>query len=139
LSIGKLLLAAFLVAIVSSCAGSLASLAVAQAHAGANGGGYSANVWITTLVLLGIGSFFALVVALWVVALPLTILLLRTGLPSVARDLILIALGTCLPPLALLSYFPLYSEATTIAFVYGLITSILWVLAIRFVGRQAPA
>jgi hypothetical protein len=139
LNIGKLLLAAFLVAIVSSCAGSLASLAVAQADAGANGGGYSANVWITTLVLLGMGSFFALIVVLWVVALPLTVLLVRTGLPPVARDLILVALGTSLPALALLPNFPLYSEASMIAFVYGLFTSILWVLAIRFVGRQAPA
>jgi len=136
LSFGRLVVAALLVAPVAGCGGSV--LAVAADFSG-NTSQYSQNVIVTTIVLLSIAAFLAILAALLVVALPLTMILDRSGISALVRDLILIG-AAALAALAFAWRFPAMDEALALGLSYGLVTALLWVGAIHLlVPRKGQA
>lgn len=136
MSFGRLFVSALLVAPVAGCGGSLLAL---SADFPRTGGQYSGDVITTALVLLSIASFGVILAALLFVALPLTMILDRSGLPPPIRDLVLIA-AAALAALAFAWRFPAMDEALGLGLGYALTTSVLWVAALHLpAGRRGPA
>ncbi|WP_114954690.1 hypothetical protein [Sphingosinicella terrae] len=130
MSLGRLLVAVVLVSPVSSCGGSLFAVASELSRAGA-GPGYSSDTIVATFVIAAIVSFVIIFAALLVAALPLTMLLDRFGMPGLARDALLVALATGAAIWFVSSLGATFRPAWPVGLAYGLLTSLLWVAAIR--------
>jgi hypothetical protein len=134
LSFGRLFVAALLVSPPAGRGGSV--LAVVADFPGSNGQ-YSENVIVTAIVLLSIGATFAILAGLLLAALPLTMILDRSGVPPLVRDLVLTAVAA-LAAWGFAWRFPAMDEALGLGLCYALVTSVLWLAALHlFAVRRA--
>ena len=138
MSLGRLIVAALLVSPVASCGGSLLAVGSEISRASA-GPGYSSNTIIATFVIAAIVSFVIIIAALLFAALPLTMLLDRLGLPGIARDAFLVALGSGAAIWFVGSLGVAFRPAWPVGLAYGLLTSVSWVVAVRWVSHRPPA
>lgn len=139
MSFGRLFVAALLVSPVASCGGSLFAVASEMSRA-PDVSGYSADTVVATFVIVGIVSFVIVLAALLLVALPLTILMDRFDLPALVRDGLLIALGNGAAIAFVHSLGQTFRPAWQVGLAYGLLTSLLWIVAVRRLSpRRATA
>lgn len=137
LTLGKLLIASLIVAPMSSCGGSLiVAGGVAATSPGVESVGQGIFAALFVLVIATIMSVFGVIIALWVIALPLTLILAQRGVAQGPRELIL--LGVAVGAALLLWPASVYVNQGSgwILPVYALASAGLWVIALRYLDQS---
>ena len=140
MKIGTLLLAALIVAPLSSCGASLAMSAVVTAEAATGGAfGELVSVALVVAVMATIVSMFFVLAALVLLAVPLTWLLGRSGASPLPRDLALLAIVAGASALLYPVSLDWYQGEGWIFPIYAAVAGLVWIAALRWIDRRKQA
>lgn len=138
LTLGKLLVASLIVAPMSSCGGSLiVAGGVAATSPGVESVGQGIFAALFVLVIATIMSLFVVIAALWLIALPLTLILARRGVAQGPRDLILLGVAAGASLLLWPASVYMNQGSGWILPVYAMASAGLWVVALRYFDQSS--
>lgn len=142
LTLTRLLVVSLIVGPLSSCGSSLivagGSMVVggAQSAAPFDTAGIAAFAFLFIAVMATIVSLLFVIAALWLLALPLTLLFTRVGIGAATRDLALLAVAAAAAVPLWLASAAAYEGQGWILPVYALASAILWVIALHHIERR---
>ena len=137
LKLSRLLIAVLIVAALASILASLifSSMLFLTSPGEDFGAGIIGVMYIGAVAILV--SFPFVLGGLLLVALPLTVLLVRRGVAARARNLILVAVAAAIAALLWVVLNEPFNGGGAVFAIYAMVAAILWVLALRRMERRA--